>query len=174
MTVVLEVATKPGHGKGLGRGDVALAGVMDVDRGRGFAFFTEPELDRLADRLDATDRIVTDGGTWCLDELAAYVDESRVEDWRERMLDVRAWMLSHHERALGVEEIAEGTTGLRRLGPEVDVGELVEAGKLDAAVEGLRAGARLTREVFYFGREMGYVGVPREERPGFERLEVDW
>lgn len=107
-------------------------------------------------------------------ELASYLSQDRIDAWRREMLDLRRWMLTEHDRALRAEAIAEGTTGVRRIGPEGDVGELVEAGKLDAAVAGLRGDARLTREVYLFGREMGYVGAAREDGPGFEQLEVDW
>lgn len=176
MTVVLEIANKPAdRARFSEEGGVALAGVMEVDRGLSFQAYTEPELERMANRLDAEETMVVDGATWSgFPELGFYIDEKPKQRWGEAIVDVRLRMLSRHGRALGAEAIAEATNGLRRLGPGEDVGELVEAGNVSAAVEALRADAQLLREVYLFGRDFGWVQAPKADGVGFEQLEVDW
>lgn len=176
MTVVLELATKPSERARLAEeGEIALAGVMEVDRGLAFHAYTEPEIPRMANRLDGEAEIVVDGAVWSgFPELAFYLDEKPGERWDGAILDVRLRMLARHGRALGAEAIAQATNGLRRLGPSSQPGELVEAGNVSAAIEALHGDAQVLRDVFLFGRDFGWVQVEREDEPGYERLEVDW
>jgi len=175
VTVVLEIVTKPADRVRFSEdGEVALAGILEVDRGTAFEGFTEPELERMADRLDTEDRIVVSGAVWSgFPELAVNLGQCPQDRWGEAVLDLRLSMLTKHGRAIGAEAIAEATNGIRRIGPRADVGELVEMGELDRATEALQATARLIGEVFQFGRDFGWVQVRREDEPGFEQIEVD-
>jgi len=176
VTVVLELATKPGgRERFTEEGEIALAGVLEVDRGVSFQPYTEPELERLADRLDGEDEIVVDGAVCSGNpDLAFYLSEPPAERWEGQLLDVRLSMLTEHGRGLGVAAIAEATNGVRRLGPSGNVGELVAAGNTQRGAEVLRADAILAREVFQFGRDVGWVQARKAEGVGFERLEVEW
>jgi hypothetical protein len=176
VTVVLELATKPGNRARFAEdGEIALAGVLEVDRSLSFQVYTEPELERMADRLDAEEQIIVDGAVWSgFPELAFYLDEKPRERWSSQVLDTRLYLFSPHGRAPGAEELAEATNGLRRLGPSADPGELVEAGNVADAIEAMRSDATLLRDVFTFGRDFGYVQARKGDGVGFERLEVDW
>lgn len=176
MTVVLELAIKPSdRARFSDEGEIALAGVLEVDRGLSFAAYTEPELERMADRLDGKDRIVVDGVVWSgFPELSFYLDEKPRERWKESVLDIRLDLFRRYGRALGAEAIAEATNGLRRLGPAADPGELVAASNVADAVEALRSDAILLRDVFTFGRDFGWVQARKAEGVGFEQLKVSW
>lgn len=176
MTVALVLATKPrDRARFTEEGEIALAGVMEVDRGIAVEAYTEPELPRMANRLDGEEEIVVDGATWSgFPELAFYLDEKPKQRWGKAIVDLRLRMLSRHERALGAEAIAEATNGLRRLGPSSDPGTLVEAGNVSEAIEALRARAQVLRDVYLFGRDFGWVQAHKEDGVGFEQLEVDW
>lgn len=177
MSVAVELVRKPGGWERFvdGRGELALAGVMEIDRGLGLEVFTEPELARLPQRLDAEELIVVDGAVWSgFPQLAFYIDDKPTERWEGQVLDVRLDLLREHGRALSAEAVAEATSGLRRVGPSVDIGAQVEAANLARAVEGLEAELRLLRDVFLFGRGFGWVQAPAEDGVGFDLLEVDW
>ncbi len=177
MTVVLELVGKPGNRvRFVEEGELALAGMMDVERGWAFEAFTEPELARMANRLDGEDRIVVDGATWAgFPELAFYIGEKASERWGEAVLDTRLDLLQRHGRALSKDALGQAITGIRRLGPAEDIGELVEAANVSRAVEALRAEVVLLRDVFLFGRDFGYVQADKPgDEPGFELLEVAW
>lgn len=177
MSVVLELVRKPGDRERFvgEEGELAIAGVMGIDRGLSLEVFLEPDLPRLTQRLDGEGLIVVDGAVWSgFPELAVYIDEKPTERWEGQVLDVRLALLQEHGRALSVSSLAEATTGLRRLGPRVDIGEEVEAANVPRAIEGLEARLGLLRDVYLFGRDFGWVQAPSEEGVGFVQLEVDW
>jgi hypothetical protein len=93
--------------------------VQEVDRGLSFQAYTEPELERMAHRLDHVEEIVVDGAKWSgFPELAAYLGEAPGTRWEDKILGVRATLMAEHGRALSAEAIAQATNGVRRLGSE--------------------------------------------------------
>lgn len=154
---------------------VAVAGFMDIDRGSVYEFVTEPEVGQLFERMDAASLIV---GHNLLAFDYAVLDRYHEEDVRKRYepktLDTLADIHRRHGRRLSLDALADATLARRKeLVPE-GVPLLWRTGRLLEVVERNRGDVELTRDLYLFGRDFGYVAARDPDGSGFVELEVHW
>jgi DEAD/DEAH box helicase domain-containing protein len=154
---------------------VAVAGYMDIDRGCVYEFVTEPELPTLFERMDAADLVI---GHNLLAFDYAVLSQYHAEDVRKRYerktLDTLADLKRRHGRRLSLDALADATLAKRKVVVAEGVPMLWRTGRLLDVVERNRSDVELTRDVYLFGRQFGYVGARDPDGAGFVQLEVDW
>jgi len=79
-----------------------------------------------------------------------------------------------HGRRLSLDALADATLAKGKVRADQGVPELWKRGRFLEVVERNRSDVELSRDVYEFGRALGYVGVRDPEGGGFVQLEVDW
>jgi len=85
------------------------------------------------------------------------------------LVDVQA-ALGHR---LGLDHLAEFTLGKRKSGSGLDASRWFQEGKMDLIEEYCRDDVRLTRDLYRFGLENGFLVYQRKDRAK-SRIRVDW
>jgi hypothetical protein len=181
VTVVfdLEVEWFPEE-RGIDEQEVAVAGLVDADRGGGFEFFLEPDVPRFVQRLEGADEVVghniRDFDYAVLDN---YVGLPKVETrLGDKTVDTLARNEERHGRRISLDQLADATLARRKDVTEVGVPELWRTGQTTAVVDRLRSDVILNRDVFRHGRDFGWVVARRAARRkdswALVQLEVDW
>lgn len=154
---------------------VAVAGFMDLDRGNVYEFVTEPEIEQVFERLDEASLIV---GHNLLAFDYAVLERYHADDVRKRYesktLDTLADVRRRHGRRISLDALADATLARRKAFVAEGVPLLWKTGRVLEVVERNRSDVELSRDVYLFGREFGYVASRDPDGEGFVQLEVDW
>lgn len=154
---------------------VAVAGYMDVEEGAVYEFVTEPELPELFRRMDRAERIV--GHNLLAFDYAVldpYMPGGVRKRYEGKTLDTLADLRRRHGRRLSLDALADATLARRKPVVPEGVPALWRTGRLLEVVERNRADVELSRDLFLFGRDFGFVGARDPDGAGFVALEVDW
>ncbi len=175
-TVVLDIETQFfGDERGLDEQEVAVAGIMDTGRGSVYEFFLQPELERLMDRLRGASTIVGHNilgfDYRVLEAELAWDVRGEFED---RTVDTLATIKQRHGRRISLDALADATLGRRKDVVAGGVPQLWRQGRVLEVLDRNRSDVELNRDVFEFGRDVGYVVARAKDGIGFEQLEVDW
>lgn len=175
-TIVLDIETKFfGDERSLDEQEVAVAGIMDTDRGSVYEFFLQPELERLLDRLRVASTIVGHN-ILSFDYAVLEADSGRNvrSELEEKTVDTLETIKEEHGRRVSLDELADATLGRRKDVVATGVPALWRQGRVLEVLNRNRSDVELSRDVFEFGRDFGWVAAREENGVGFEQLEVDW
>lgn len=154
---------------------VAVAGFMDIDRGNVYEFALEEELGRLFERLDAASLII---GHNLLAFDYAVLDRYHVDDVRKRYedktLDTLADIKRRHGRRLSLDTLADATLFRRKDFVAEGVPALWRTGRVLEVLERNQSDVELSRDLYLFGRDFGYVAARDPDGAGLVQLEVSW
>jgi len=154
---------------------VAVAGVLQIDAGGAYEFYTEPEMERLFQVLDAASLIV---GHNLLAFDYTVLDRYHAGNVRRRYdgstLDLLAHIKARHGRRLSLDSLADATLFRRKDFVAEGVPALWRLGRVLEVVERNRSDVELTRDLYLFGRDFGFVWARDPDGAGFVELEVDW
>lgn len=175
-TIVLDVETKFfGNEKRREEQEVAIAGILDTDRGGAYEFFLEWDLDRLFDRLDIATRVVGHNVlSFDYAVLSNYHTEDLRRQYEDKTVDTLATIKQRHGRRIGLDELSDATLARRKDFVPEGVPRLWRTGRVVEVLDRNRSDVELSRDVYEFGRDFGYVVARDESGVGFEQLEVDW
>ena len=150
---------------------VALGVVCHLQEGR-LEVFREDEVLQLITLLDTADAVV---GYNILRfdymVLGAYTGVEYHRKWPT--LDLLADLGTHHRLRPKMGDLAQATLGIKKSADGLESLEWVKQGRLDLVEEYCRKDVEILRDLYLFGRRMGYVLLAGDD--GRERrLKVDW
>jgi DEAD/DEAH box helicase domain-containing protein len=150
---------------------VALGVVCHLQEGR-FETFQEDEILQLITLLDTADAVI---GYNILrfdyPVLAGYTGVEYRRKWPT--LDLLADVRRHHRVRPKMNALAQATLGTEKSADGMKSLEWVKEGRLDLVEEYCRKDVEILRDLYLFGRRMGYVELG-DEGGGKRRLKVDW
>ncbi len=149
---------------------LAVGAVCHLQEGR-IEIFGEDEVEQLVTLLDTADAVV--GFNILRFDYAVLAGYTGVEYARKwPTLDLLASLRARHRAAPGLDRLARATLGVAKKGDGLRSLEWAREGRLDRVQEYCRRDVEITRDLYLFGRRMGYVLADGED--GEERLSVDW
>ena len=140
--------------------------------GHGFQTWLEKDASELVKELERADKVIGFNSVgFDYEVLSAYVPN--VHD----SLDGKSFdILADIYRCLGfrvsLDNICSATLGKGKIGSGRDAVEWFRQGQIEKVVEYCQRDVELTREIYRYGQEHGFVCYPRFEQP--VELPVDW
>jgi len=152
-----------------------VAVVVTWDEKSGFRAWYEPDVPRLFEEVGKFRPVVTfNGENFDFKVLSAY---GSVAGLQERSTD----MLAILSRKLGfrvkLESLAKATLGRGKIGSGLESVEWWRSGDPELrkkVVEYCQKDVELTRDIYLFGKEKGYVLIDDQRRGETRRVEVSW
>jgi len=113
-------------------------------------------------------------------DLPVLLDEIDIDSYRELEnrphLDILQdfYIRVNKKFRVGLDNLSMNTLGKGKIGNGADAPLLYQEGKFDALIEYCRNDVLLTKEIFEFGYEQGYIQYYDNFKGGVCRLEVKW
>lgn len=136
----------------------------------GFQTFTEKNVDELIEKLMSADLVVGfNHVSFDYSVLSAYTSQNLRE---LNNLDLMVDAKNRLGFRLSLNHFAEHTLGLNKSGSGLDAARWFKEGRMDLIEKYCRDDVKITRDLYEFGRDRGYVKYMRKGK--VSRLKVNW
>ncbi len=145
-------------------------GVIRDEETGDFEIFTEDEVEQLIDRLFSSRLVV---GYNLIEFDYGVLKPYTPLDFDEiETLDMLRTIEEQLNRRVKLDDVARATVDAKKSADGLQAVRWYKQGKIDRIADYCREDVRITSEVFRFGKEHGYVCIPRHD--DVKHVEVDW